>query len=220
MKLQYLGDSKDAFKWDYLDFLARSLNFSTLTVVPMLTPEDDGEQGGTQPTDFPCSDAVLRFCNVLRDRRSLGELLALPNYTGASYSVALHKEADQFTNRGRRNYFKGLPASPRNLVFVDPDNGFEPENITKQHICYSDMAELLKQCTNDSVVSVFQHFRRTPFRDDFAQIREQLDGVPTTAVYWDGRLMFVTVGKSADVISSVAGANRRYAESRPVRVIA
>ena len=38
MKLQYLGDSKDSFKWDYHDYLATSLKFSTLKVIFMMTP--------------------------------------------------------------------------------------------------------------------------------------------------------------------------------------
>ena len=39
MKLQYLGDSKDAFKWDYLDFLTKQMGMSELLIVPMLTPK-------------------------------------------------------------------------------------------------------------------------------------------------------------------------------------
>jgi len=41
MKLQYLGDSKDSFKWDYHDFLARGLGYSKFTIALMMTPDDD-----------------------------------------------------------------------------------------------------------------------------------------------------------------------------------
>ena len=43
MKLQYLGDSKDSFKWDYHHFLMEALGYSQLTIAWMLTP-DDGAQ--------------------------------------------------------------------------------------------------------------------------------------------------------------------------------
>jgi hypothetical protein len=33
MKRQYLGDSKDSFKWDYLDFMTRTLGFHYFQVV-------------------------------------------------------------------------------------------------------------------------------------------------------------------------------------------
>jgi hypothetical protein len=47
-------------------------------------------------------------------------------------------------------------------------------------------------------------------------LRERLGSLRSTAVCWDGRLMFVAVAKSAEVIEVVAEANRNYAVLRPV----
>jgi len=41
MKKQYLGDSKDSFKWDYHDFLAGELNYPVLNIMLMMTPDDE-----------------------------------------------------------------------------------------------------------------------------------------------------------------------------------
>ena len=54
MKLQYLGDSKDAFKWDYLDFLAKQMGMSELLIVPMLTPEETNKKKKNEGQTDPC----------------------------------------------------------------------------------------------------------------------------------------------------------------------
>jgi hypothetical protein len=38
MKRQYLGDSKDSFKWDYLHFFVEKLGYSQLKIAWMMTP--------------------------------------------------------------------------------------------------------------------------------------------------------------------------------------
>jgi hypothetical protein len=102
-------------------------------------------------------------------------------------------------------------------VFADPDNGFEPDGRSdERHIRYAEVAGMLERLSGDSVVSVFQHFRRVRFAEDFARIKGRLAGLRSTAVCWDGRLMFVTVGKSADAMADVAAANAEYARRRPV----
>ncbi len=45
MKLQYLGDSRDSFKWDLLYQLVADCDFERLYFVPFLTPDD------REPTD-------------------------------------------------------------------------------------------------------------------------------------------------------------------------
>lgn len=217
MKLQYLGDSKDAFKWDYLDQLARELDLPTLTVVPMMTADDGGTHGNTPPEDFPANEKIWGFCNELCRERRLDRVRDLPKHTGSAYSVVLHKPDIEFSNQNRGEYFSAVASSTHQLVFADPDNGFEPEGrFDERHIRYDDVTSLLDQVSEDSIVFVFQHFRRIKFPTDFARIRERLGGLPSAAVCWDGRLMFVSVGKSAEAIANVAKANIGYAERRSV----
>lgn len=83
---------------------------------------------------------------------------------------------------------------------------------------YGEVAQVLDQVTEDSIVSVFQHFRYVRFVDDFAAIRERLGGCHSTAIYWSG-LIFVAAARSRQVIERVRDANRKFAEDNPVRVI-
>jgi len=137
MKLQYLGDWKDSFKWDHHDFLVSELRYPLLNVVLMLTADDDGGHGRTKAESFPARTSVLTFCRDLQDRRD-----------------------DQ-------------------MVFIDPDNG-----CREMHVGYRDIAQVLTQVNENSIVSVFHHFRRISFPEDYAQIKAGLNGTFSTAIYW------------------------------------
>jgi hypothetical protein len=212
MKLQYLGDAKDSFKWDYLDHLAKALAFPALTIVPMLTPNDGGGHGEMPPETFPSGQAMWQFCRGLRQSGSMDGLRDLPKHTGAAYSVILHKPDVHFARWNRDGYFAGIASGTRRLVFADPDNGFEPLHCTEKHIRFDEVVKMLEKSGDGSVVAIFQHFRRKRFPEDFALIRDRLGKHPAAAVFWGSHLMFVTVGTSAEVIEQVAVANRRYAE--------
>ncbi len=93
MKLQYLGDSKDSFKWDYHDFLASELNYPVFNVVLMMTPDDGGNDGKSNPSLFPARAEIIEFCQDLRENRSIETIMSLPAKSGASYGVRLHNDS-------------------------------------------------------------------------------------------------------------------------------
>lgn len=221
MKKQYLGDSKDSFKWDYHDFLVRELSFHIFNVVLMLTPDDKSDEGETPPTLFPARKEIIHFCNDLRNERDVGLVTGLPHRTGAQYRVNLHNCRTYITNQNRETYFSGLSPDEDQLLLIDPDIGFEPEkSFSKNHILYTDIVNILEQISARSVVSVFQHFRRKPFAKDFARIKERLGAVHATAIYWHS-LMFVCISKSETAIIRVVEANKRYSEDKKcVKIIA
>jgi len=212
MKLQYLGDSKDSFKWDYQDYLTNRLRYFTLNVVPMLTPDDRTGQGQTRPTLFPARQEVLNLCQDLRISRSLQDVRELPAATGAKYRVALHRPAEIFSGLSRPDYFGSIDASNDQIVLLDPDIGFEPSTCTDKHLGYEDVETVLDQVSEDSLVSVFQHYRYKHFRNDLEAIRTRMFSGYTTAIYWDRRLMFVGISRSKEVIEKVTAANVLYAK--------
>ena len=224
MKLQYLGDSKDAFKWDYLDFLTRGINAPHLDIIPLKTEPDETGQGKTSSSRFPASNAVKEFCRHLRKTRSLGELLKLPRYTGAEYKVRLHNPSVDFIHaaKTRASYFSKNPldeASPR-ILFIDPDIGFQPaKTANENHIKYSDMAAIWPRIADDALVCIFQHGRRMycPFKQHYAEITRGLQSIRplfSTTVYWRLDLMFVPLGKTTDRIGEAREVNGAY-KNRP-----
>jgi len=218
MKLQYLGDSKDSFKWDYHDFLTSSLNYPLLNIALMMTPDDGGNDGKSHPTLFPARDEVIDFCHDLRASRSLETINSLPARTGNSYRIKLHNSGEHFRNR--QVYFSNLKNAENQVLLLDPDNGFEPEKSrNEKHVSYGDISGILGQLPKQSIVSVFQHHRRKSFPDDYAQIKKRIELGFSTAIYWHS-LMFVQITTSTTAIDKVLRINKLYAAANPVRVLA
>ena len=219
MKLQYLGDSKDSFKWDYLHFLAESLAYEKLVIVWMMTADDGSTYGRTAPETFPARKEILDLCHRLRTTRQPAWLLELPAIMGAGYTVGLHDAGKSVHGRGKHAFFREIEGGSRHVVFLDPDNGFEPErNATDSHVRYPDLDRLIRTLPDDAVVVVFQHHRRRKFVGDFARIRERLLSGFSTAIYWRS-VMFVCIASSAETIAKIEGIHREYAKQRPVEVI-
>lgn len=102
MKRQYLGDSKDSFKWDYLHILVEALGYRRLKIAWVMSADDGGSEGRTAPEVFPARREILRLCHQLRAKRDPGLLFGLPATTGANYTVSVHDggEADHANEAG------------------------------------------------------------------------------------------------------------------------
>lgn len=217
MKRQYLGDSKDSFKWDYLHALAVALKYRCLRIAWMLTEDDPGTDGRTAPERFPARPEILALCREMRSARDPALVANLPAALRASYSVAFHEPERCFSANGRREYFAAVRPAAREVLFFDPDNGFEPERrCTEKHLEYAELGEILRRAPDDFVAVVFQHHRRRHFAGDFARIRARLaPAMPATAIYWQ-TLMFVAVSPSARTLDNVRTANAAYARHKPI----
>ena len=239
MKRQYLGDEKDAFKWDYLDFLTQGLDLSVLNIALMMTPDDGSNHGRTDPARFykkqqqafSDSRGIVRFCKELREvQRRQGDaaftlLKGLPDSTGAGgkYAVKLHKGLEDFAaldvEGARRDYFDGFSKDDAQVVFLDPDTGFAPSRPTSAHVTHGEVEHILRSVHDDSVVVVFQHFNRTSFKDCFQNNTRRYPRGQSTAIYWNGRVMLFAFGNSAQ-IGRVCDINNRYCDiPRPVEVL-
>lgn len=216
MKLQYLGDAKDAFKWDYHHYLVDALNYAQLRIAWMMTPDDSSNDGNMATELFPAHSEIINLCHHLKLSRNPDDVYKLPELFDAEYQVAFH---DKPAADSGQSFFAGIDVINRQVLFLDPDNGFEPEkSYTDKHVRYADIEYLLKKSLASTVITVFQHHRRKKFPEDFARIRQRLHSGYSTAIYWHA-LMFVCIAKSEKTINRVRRINRRYAKQRPVMVI-
>ena len=72
MKLQYLGDSRDSFKWHYHDFLMnQNPGVDSFGYVPMLRPDNGTKEGNTNAYDYEGSIEIQEFCDMLRETRNI-----------------------------------------------------------------------------------------------------------------------------------------------------
>ena len=165
MKRQYLGDSKDSFKWDYLHFLMDDIGYRDLKIAWMMTPDDKSLDGKTPPESFNARAEIISFCNRIKSDRNPILLSDLPSTTNATYSVSFHKPDHYFDKVSRNSYFSDIILQTDQLLFLDPDNGFEPErNFTEKHLRYLEIEKILGAAAPNSVAIVFQHHRRKIFR--------------------------------------------------------
>lgn len=237
MKLQYLGDSKDCFKWDYLNFLMSKLGYPVLNVVPMMTSQDGGSHGRTKADEFKNpKKEILCLCSELnkikksRQKKITGDnkraiqkfidsVKCLPRRMSLSYRVEFHKAEEFITANNRQSYFEGFDNTWKQIVFVDPDTGFEPKECSREHIKYVELVQILEAISDDSIVLVFQNFRRKNFEKDFKEIAKRITEearttASPTAVYWDGKVMFVSIAKSESLRKRLIRVNGEYANQR------
>ena len=214
MKLQYLGDSKDSFKWDYHDYLTSNLGYPFLNIFLMMTPDDQSNEGKTPPSNFCAKAEIINFCEALRMHRNLNLITELPSRTRSKYIVKLHNPNIYITNQNRTSYFSGIATESDQVFFLDPDNGFQPDGkFNGKHVLYSEVNCLLKEISDGSIISVFQHSRRyISFTKVFECIRCHLSEFSiynVTAIYWHS-LMFVCLSKSKETIGKVMKINENY----------
>lgn len=214
MKLQYLGDSRDSFKWHYHDYLMnQNPNAGGFGYIPMLRPDDGTSEGNTSSYDYEGSPESQSFCDLLRTTRDISRVCQLPEYTESSYRVSVLKPEIFYTLNSRSEYYKSYFSA--NIVLMDPCNGFEPKGATDNHVLYEDIAYYIHTLPKRAVFSVYQHFRRKKFIEDFMRIRSRLRThnslLHTTAICWRSDVMFVQVSVSKDEIWLLREINQRYA---------
>jgi hypothetical protein len=226
MKLQYLGDSRDAFKWDFLHWICTrsSPHFEELAVVPMLTPDIEKSNDGKTPHQrFACRDFIRSFVvSLKREPRSLKRIEALGNAQSntPSFRVSLFAPSD-FIGSGnqRRQYWATFePEKYSNaVVFFDPDNGFETKTQRgEKWIHHLEMKLFLSRLPNTSVAVVYQHRPHRKWADVFAGLKNSLSYAHTVIVAREGNLAFVAMAGNASAGRRAFDAFTNYADEHPV----
>lgn len=218
MKLQYLGDSRDSFKWHYHDYLVNNnSNAGSLGVIPMLRPNNGTTEGGTNSYDYNGSSETQDFCHLLRMNRDISDIRLLPKYTGSNYQLIVHKPLEYYFHQSSKEYFEGIPCT--NICLLDPCTGFEPKNPNDNHVQYEDIAYFINTLPKRGVFSIYQHFRRKKFTEDFKAISKNLAEnshpfcLNSCAIFWRSDVMFVQTSKSKDEIRLIHEINIEYASN-------
>jgi len=218
MKRQYLGDSKDSFKWDYHDYLMQHVPFAQFQIVWMMTPNDRKTHGSSDPKLYPARNETLELCYRLKAQPDPSSVLSLPKRTSGIYRVLSYKPDEHFTMRNRTRYFSELSLASNQLIFFDPDNGFKPGKCTEAHLKYEEIDEVLERLPPSSAISIFQIHRRKSFETDFDAIQKRLVRGLGTAIYWHS-LMFVCISLSPGLMKKIEEANEAYRQNRPVKTL-
>ncbi|MDA8014604.1 MAG: hypothetical protein MPK09_03195 [Gammaproteobacteria bacterium] len=218
MKLQYLGDAKDAFKWDYLSFLAEKVGARSLHYISMLAPEEEKKQGNASPRSFPAlNNETTKTCVCWQQMRRANEKKMIDDFYKGLRRLLRHHGCDFLHVHKLIGGTADIAQAKGQLVFVDPDTGFEPKTAGKEHVRYDDIETIwpFGNDTNDTIVVVFQNAKRLKggFGIHYKEIRKKLDSKcsdsHSTALSWN-QVMFVALAKSSARIQKVQKANIDY----------
>jgi len=223
MKLQFLGDSRDSFKWDLLHHVVTSTQpaFRELVFVPMMTPDVPGLGHGAIPAaQYPARPKVLEFVHSLRiPPRSFKRVALLGSITDMpSFNVHVHGPEQQIGFGWQRHfYWQPLLEKPHveTLLFIDPDNGFETKNKAgEQHLRYGEAATLLSRLPATSAIAVFQY---RPQGQSWNVVFDRIDNsFPDSFEYvaiHHGQVAFIFIGHSA-VVRAVTSSVEEYGRSQ------
>lgn len=115
-----------------------------------------GPYGNTAPELFPAREEMLRNCKLLRATRAPTLLLGLPATIGARYTISFYKPDESLDGGDRDAYFSCKETGRDQVLFIDLDNGFEPEcSFSEKHVRYSDVNIAIKMISPCSVITVF-----------------------------------------------------------------
>ena len=192
----------------------------------MMTSESDGTNGNTNNEKFKGSDPKIKeLCEDLKKLKEkcvvefIEKIKNLPQSLGKEYQIDFHKPDTPFTDRGREEYFLNLPKHQKQVVFVDPDTGFEPKSCKVSHVKYSEIDKILKQL-EDPIVVVFQNSKREVggFQTHFKEIEKELNSLSicnkATAIYWSNKVMFVAITQDESQLEKIKEANTVYEKAR------
>ena len=201
MKLQFLGDSRDSFKWDLLHHMVTQAepSFDRLLFVPMLTADDPELPHGTTPAGrFSCRPKILNFVESLRTQprglervARLGSINELPQFKVEIFQPSRELGFGWLRVQYWRE-FVSLPLADA-LIFLDPDNGFESAKTAgEQHVRFGEIELLLQSVPDSSAICVFQYRPQgQPWERVFARIETGLPAGAVVHSIHDGQLGFV-----------------------------
>ena len=221
MNEQYLGDSRDFVKYDFLLHLARSLNLSDgVTIIPMLTPPR-----GRKP--HPGYGAGTRDQGLYTLLHSIASSLDL------TYGQASQKIVSFFSEQGipcrfvpdgelrpsyRNEYFSRVPQDTLrdSIVFIDPDTGLQgASRPSDAHLGQAEIEQIFARMSDNSVLVVYQHQHQ--FRSMHETIRSVRRGlyhgtsIRHFAYIWDGQVALFVTTRWPDRLESIYGEMKQYA---------
>ena len=166
MKNQYFGDRNDYFKYDLLISLAGHLAAKRLSIIWMLTEDDDSQHG--EKTRYARGAGNSRLYQFLRrsvdeGTRNVSKLRGFLQEAGCEFEYCPYGEERLFAHQDRHSYFGQIPNEnfASSVLFVDPDIGLEARSMGAKdgprYVTYDEVASIYGRMEAASVLVIYQH---------------------------------------------------------------
>lgn len=154
MKHQWYGDNRDIVKWGTLVTLCKRYDIQRILHVAMLT-EDQPTRPLKCDQDCEIPREVWDHFRRLKDLSNIATLVTSPE-------IHIEVLEEPFTHAARKSYFEKVVASVQALecsavVFLDPDTGIEPGNLTEKHVSCDEIGMVWRAIKPSSCLVVYQH---------------------------------------------------------------
>lgn len=219
MKLQYLGDYRDAFKWDLLHWLCTTSGneATSLLFVPLLTPDDPKPRHGQIPHNrFQARPMVQQFVAGLKNNsRGFGAIVDLGKLEPMKqFSVSVHAPGRYVASgRHRTDYWQEIGYPSKSIVFLDPDNGFETSTRNgPKWVRHDEVRSLLEKLPESSAVVVYQHRPRRTWEGVFGDLAHDLRYAAHASAVYDSSLAFIIISNPGTTARHLSEAAMKYAK--------
>jgi len=222
VKNQFFGDRRDYFKYDLLlEIMEGTPSLHQLTIVPMLTPDDESNHG--RLTNYRVGSAKPELYHFLKNcrRRDIREMKIY--FENQSFAYMCFRDSSHVSHEARREYFRDMPdgALRSALVFLDPDTGLQVKSMSRasgdKYLRYDELCAVFQRMDAGSVAVVYQHLprrKREPFFGEVGdKLRDSLFVSDVTCVS-DNEIGFFVVARSAGRSRALRALLMHYAEQR------
>ena len=167
MKDIWYGDDKDIVKWASLVHLARSTEAASILQVLLYRPT------GVRPPEVTLDGNPIAFpTEVWTHFRTTAGIAGLSSVAGINIVrfTDLFAYANEHGNieAARTAYFNRVAdrikalGQERAVVFLDPDNGFSPQNTGWAHVTLPEVTAIFQAVKPGDTVAVYQHNPHQP----------------------------------------------------------
>jgi hypothetical protein len=237
MKKQYLGDTRDLFKYDLIQQILKGRSsLQKFTFIPMLT-ENESNSGDGNKRNFAKAkkdgrpgtnneklmEVLKKYKKMDVDKRDFTKIKRHFKSKGIEMLLYKDKRHEYFNHRtGDDEYFKNIPENLLHtpLVFVDPDIGLQIKNSTKKHLLYREVQCLYERMGKDSLLMIYQHFPRDPRKykkyspkGRSNRLEKELGNLPIYIS--DNEIMFFLLTRSDRLRSQLGRIIERYKRDHP-----
>jgi len=160
MRNQFYGDKRDLVKWSCLLHLARQHQLGTIVQVAYMRP-DKRPFKEARFDKIPKQYVPQEVWNHFTDSRSMRDIRSIRDL-GVTAGLVIDVIDDPFKNSTRNEYTERVACRIREhntqkVVFLDPDNGFEPKHCTAEHVKKDEVEKLWNGLLSEDVLVLYQH---------------------------------------------------------------
>jgi hypothetical protein len=224
MKDQYFGDVKDLFKYDLVQWIIERIpSLDRFAFITMLTKNDGGSDGNKLDYEGRPGYRNQELVGYLRERveerrRNVSEIRCY--YESRGIRIDIYKENEYFKHGNRVHYFAEIPDEylAHSVIMVDPDNGLEVKRSNQRHFLLNEAADLYRRMNDESILIIFQHFRREKHDVTLEKVSVDLGAAcgEKPLFICDKETIFFMLTKKKELKSELARVLAVYAQEYPV----